>query len=354
MNINRIKKIKRYLQYTFLPLVLIFSSLHAGDYTASFLDIGVGSRPLAMGGAFCSIADDGSAFYWNPAGLSLVRKTQISGMYGSIFGSIQNPLGSYHFLGFTHPLKGEAAIAFNWIRLSVDEIPIYSELAGDTYWDRLHDPSLRPDGNAEGYIADTEDAFYFSFSKLNRWEIDLGWYYHKVRIEMPFGVNIKWLRQRLGDGEASGLGVDVGSMIRVNAGDFFDTERFGILSFGITLQDLTSTTMTWNTRHQDPLPLNMKWGISYTHPIPRIKGSFCVAYDRDSRWHGRNHWGMEFKGFQMLGLRLGFDQQQNPDKTAPWNLTCGIGFRVWKMNIDYAFLSHELSAAHRISCTYNL
>jgi len=328
-----------------------YQSVSANNYTASFLEIGVGARSMAMGGAFSSLANDGSAFYWNPAGISLLKSTQISGMYGSMFGSTREPLGTYHFIGGSHPLQGDAAIAFNWIRFSVDDIPLFSELTGDSYWDRLHNPSLRPDGKPEGYIADIEDAFFFSFSKLTRWQIDLGWTYHKVRVEMPFGVNIKWIRQTLGDGEASGLGIDFGTMLRFNAGDFVDSDRFGILSIGIHLQDLTGTTMTWNTRHQDPIPINMKLGISYTHPIPKIKGCFSIAYDRDSRWYGRNHWGIELQGFQTLGLRLGFDQQQNPDETAPWNLTCGIGIQLWKTIFDYAFLSHELGSVHRINCS---
>ncbi|MCB0259296.1 MAG: hypothetical protein KDE62_06190, partial [Calditrichaeota bacterium] len=36
-----------------------------GSTAASFLEIGVGARALAMGGAFTALADDPSTLYWN-------------------------------------------------------------------------------------------------------------------------------------------------------------------------------------------------------------------------------------------------------------------------------------------------
>jgi hypothetical protein len=41
-----------------------------GTSSAAFLKIPVGSRGASMGSAFVSLADDPSALYWNPGGLS--------------------------------------------------------------------------------------------------------------------------------------------------------------------------------------------------------------------------------------------------------------------------------------------
>ena len=319
--------------------------LWGDDHGAAFLEIGVGARALSMGGAFCSVGGDGSSFYWNPAGLAFLERPQISGMYGSQFGSFTNPLGSYHFLGYAHPLPGNAVIAVNWLRLAVDQIPVYAKLQGDSYWDRLHDISLRPSDEPDGYITDTEDALFFSFAMLNRWKIDLGWDYHQVGIEIPFGINLKWIRQSLGDGEASGLGLDISAMIRFHLDDFLEEKKMGILSWGIHLQDLTRTKLSWNTKHQDSVPMNVKWGVSYRQPLPGIKGFLCLSFDRDSRWRGRNHWGLEYSGFQVFSLRVGLDQG---------NFTGGAGFRFWIFQVDYAFLSHELDSLHRVSCSISL
>ncbi|HUU27915.1 MAG TPA: PorV/PorQ family protein [archaeon] len=48
----------------------------AGTRTAEFLTIPVGSRGVAMGGAFGAAADDISAVWWNPAGLGFLSSTQ--------------------------------------------------------------------------------------------------------------------------------------------------------------------------------------------------------------------------------------------------------------------------------------
>jgi hypothetical protein len=43
----------------------------------SDLGIGVGARAIAMGGAFVAIADDASATFWNPAGLTDLQGSQL-------------------------------------------------------------------------------------------------------------------------------------------------------------------------------------------------------------------------------------------------------------------------------------
>ncbi|MBK5257140.1 MAG: hypothetical protein JJE39_14010 [Vicinamibacteria bacterium] len=44
----------------------------------SFSPVGTGARGLGMGGAFIAVADDGTAASFNPAGLSQLRRSEIS------------------------------------------------------------------------------------------------------------------------------------------------------------------------------------------------------------------------------------------------------------------------------------
>ena len=316
--------------------------LNGGQYAASFLESGVGARALGMGSAFCALADDGHAFYWNPAGLALVRRPRLSAMTGPQFGSIASPLAQFHFIGYAQPLPGDVLVAVNWIRLSVDDIPVYSELDGDSFLDRLRDRTLRPSGDPEGYIRDTEDAYFFSFSKRNEWTADLGWLYHQMKIELPLGINIKWIKQSLGGHSATGLGIDLGAMIRFHLNDFFQSERVGVLAFGIQVQDMTRTSLRWDTKHQDSVPVNIKFGTSYRMPLPLRKNALHVALDRDTRWGGRTHFGIEYRGFDVFSLRIGSDGGR---------FTGGAGLRLKSFEVDYAFLAHPLDALHRLGCS---
>ena len=326
-------------------LICISKPVLGGYCGADFLNMGVGARPLGMGGAFCSLCDDGTSFYWNPAGLAFLDRAQLSGMYGNQFGSFGNSLGNYHYIGLAHPVQGRAVLSVNWIRLAVDDIPVYPELAGSSYWERLHDPSLRPTGEPDGYITDTEDAVFFTVALLNKISLDLGWEYHRITVEIPFGLNVKWIRQTLGKGEATGIGLDIGTMIRCHLNDFMQDDRLGVLSFGLNIQDITGTNLGWNTRHMDRVPLSVKWGISYKQPLSPLKSVLSFSFDRDSRWYKRNRLGVEFEGFHTIRIRAGFDASY---------FTGGVGIQFWIVQVDYAFLSHELDASHRISCSLSL
>ncbi len=62
----------------FFFILLIFTNTAFADVDfdklyGSDLGMGIGARAIGLGGAFVSIADDPSAVYWNPAGLTDIR-----------------------------------------------------------------------------------------------------------------------------------------------------------------------------------------------------------------------------------------------------------------------------------------
>ena len=69
-------------------LMLWCESLHAQGssaqytgFTSSPNPVGSGARAIGMGGAFIAVADDATAASWNPAGLTQLRKPEISFAY---------------------------------------------------------------------------------------------------------------------------------------------------------------------------------------------------------------------------------------------------------------------------------
>ena len=63
-----------------LALPTIPFSAGPGTTAANFLKIGIGARGVAMEGAFTTLANDGTALYWNPAGLAQIDETEILAM----------------------------------------------------------------------------------------------------------------------------------------------------------------------------------------------------------------------------------------------------------------------------------
>jgi tetratricopeptide (TPR) repeat protein len=72
----------------FILLLLNFSHLSAqnGGQAGEFLRYGVGARALGMGRAFVAVADDATAIYWNPAGISRIDQWEIVSMYTDLYG----------------------------------------------------------------------------------------------------------------------------------------------------------------------------------------------------------------------------------------------------------------------------
>ena len=49
-----------------------------------FKDLGVGARPLGMGGAYVAAADDVNAILWNAAGLAQLKRQEITAMFSAL------------------------------------------------------------------------------------------------------------------------------------------------------------------------------------------------------------------------------------------------------------------------------
>ena len=73
---------KSIIKIAIISLILVLNiSAQSPEEAINFLDneSGVGIKAQAMGNAFIGVADDYSALYWNPAGLTQLDRSQISG-----------------------------------------------------------------------------------------------------------------------------------------------------------------------------------------------------------------------------------------------------------------------------------
>ena len=66
------------------------STQAANKYAGEFLTHGVGASALGMGSAFVAVADDVTAGYWNPAGVTDVEGGLVQLMHAETFGDVVN------------------------------------------------------------------------------------------------------------------------------------------------------------------------------------------------------------------------------------------------------------------------
>ena len=308
------------------------------------MELGVGARPLALGGAAAAMQNTGETFYYNPASLGLLKKTHINLMYAPTFGSLSAPLASYNYIGAAYPMPAGGTIAINWTRFAVDDIPLYPELKGKSFAERNSNLGLRPDGSTPGYIQDLEDVFYFSFAKTLESILPLGWWYGDLPLTIPFGLNFKLLRQKLGDASASGLGVDLGLMIKFNFGTLVNQRSLGDISFGLSYLDITKTAIIWNTQHEDRIQPTQLFGINYSQPLWFSESRIDVFYTYYSKYEKHHLTGIEF-AIKGLAIRLGKNHV---------GMTAGAGFHWRRVFVDYAFVTNRLDDVHRLSCSITL
>src|SRR3954469_22448423 len=105
----------------FLILLCLQSLGQFRKYSNEFLNIGAGARGLAMGGAQIASVSDGTAGYWNPAGLVNVKDhAQLNLMHAEYFAGI----GKYDYGSLAIPLKdNKRVLGLSLLRFAVDDIP---------------------------------------------------------------------------------------------------------------------------------------------------------------------------------------------------------------------------------------
>ena len=96
--------------------------LCTGGAVAAFNDIGVGARPLGMGGAFVALADDGNAASYNAAGLGYIDTAHLSMTTAQRFRGLIN----YNHIGGVLPLRSVGSFGASIGILSEDS-EVYRE-----------------------------------------------------------------------------------------------------------------------------------------------------------------------------------------------------------------------------------
>jgi hypothetical protein len=164
---------------TLLLSTLLVGQSNVGTTAASFLEIGIGARSLAMGGAFTAVADDATALYWNPAGRTNILRPAAHFYYAPWFVDID----------FTH---GAAVVPLG--RMGTIGLSITSVTMGEMKVRTLQ----VPEGTGE----------LFEVSNLALATT----YARKLTDRFSFGLNIKLVQEKIWHMNANVIAADVGCL----------------------------------------------------------------------------------------------------------------------------------------------
>jgi|GEM_PF-4515392 len=314
----------------FSIIFLLFWSVsiaNAGKYSFDFLSSGIGTRAKALGASFTSIADDGSALLWNPAGTCLFPSSQFYFTHNSNFSS----MSSVDLISFTKPIVGKSAVSVAILRHGVSDIPIFPQLEG-TPEERDTTPSMQGDGNPLGYFSESANIYYVNVSK----QLNLR------KAKFLLGGNFKYFNESLWGYSGTGIGTDFGGIFV-----FPRLKLPGILSIGINIEDAFGTQILWNTESQskDNIPTNYRFGFNYFTSLNKIKSGIMLSFDYNFRYEGSKHFGIEYSYKNNFILDTGWNKG---------TLSFGTGFKFWKIAIQYAFISQTLGSSHSVSMGFTL
>ena len=281
-----------------------FDRVEPGATAANFLKIGIGAKAGGMGGAFVALADDPSALYWNPAGLSQLDCPQVMLMHNEWAQDIR-----YEYLGYALPVDPENTVAVAVMFLHMGEILGYDE-------------------------NDKPTSFFSSYDAAM-----LVGYSRKISSRLSLGWTAKGILEKLEDRQAQAAAFDMGL--------FFDSH---ILSLGLCLRNL-GTKLKF-IEEEYPLPTDLKAGIAIRALGRHLVLSTDVNFLTDSS--PRLQQGIEYNVQDVLFLRSGIEYKtRNQTSPSSTSLAVGGGIRISNFQLDYTCSSVRSSEnLHNFSLIY--
>jgi len=255
----------------------------------------LGARAIALAGAYSAAADDGTALFWNPAGLAGIGHQELTVTHANLFDSgIKDD-----FAAFALPLSRNRTLAFDWYH----------------------------SGFADNELDFGENRFDLAYA---------------VKLPGPFsiGATAKYLRRDTNlDGatvpqaQGWGLGTDLGLLATPSEG-----WRFALVG-----QDLTSTRMNYSDGSSSVVfPRNIR--AASAHSFGRW--GLCTL-DVDDRVH----LGLEASPLNNVAVRGGAQRDLDGEESPTYSV--GAGFKVAFIRTDYAYEIHPvLPATHHMSAAF--
>lgn len=323
------------LSLVILTSTLISAQTGVAKYAGEFISIGVGGKPMGMGGAYTAIANDVGSAYYNPAGLANLDYPQISLMHDERYGDLVN----YNYAALAIPYGAQYTFAVSAMRLGVDKIfdtrnALIDRVTGQVIYD-ITLPSAKIDPTKIKEFSNQDWVVYLSGAK-------------RENEKLYYGANVKVIYRQIGDFSATGIGVDVGALYKLD--DMF--------TLGANLQDATTTLVAWSTGRNELISPTLKLGGASNLSLWLL--NITAALDFDVRFENRKyashfnmgpvsfdpHAGLELGFRNLFAIRAGYNDVKQ--------FTLGAGVHLPKLNIDYTFARFNMSEDDRLPDTHRI
>jgi long-subunit fatty acid transport protein len=304
----------------------------AGISAFQFLKIGVGARGVAMGESFVAIANDASALFWNPAGLTQFTENQAIASHTEYVVDIK-----HDFFGVAYHLDPQNSVGASFSSLHMQDMEITTE--------------AQPFGTGR----------YFSFGDV---AIAMT-YSRKMTDQFSFGASIRYVEETLDVLKMRSVMVDLGTFYWTGLG----SARFAVVisNFGAdvapkgTVQEFDGTTVS--SFQTFSLPTVFKLGVAFEPwetSDQRLTTSLQLNHPNDNSEHMRL--GLEYAWQNTFFLRCGVKRTigqplWGADATSEESFAFGagilvpVGFTV--VGADYAYANFSrLGSVHRISMSF--
>ncbi len=200
-------------------LILFITLLFPTVATAAFNNIGVGARPLGLGGAFVALADDSNAADYNAAGLGYIDKIQLGATHAQRFSG----LITYNSVSGIIPFGRAGSIGASLGMLSEDSEIYREQIVRISYGNALF---------RQLAIGANLKLFRTSFDETNEFVT-----------ENPYFVQTS----------SSAVSFDLGMIAR----------PVQSLSLGASVENLLPADTSISDTQTDSVPLNIRAGLAY-------------------------------------------------------------------------------------------
>lgn len=304
---------------SYAQLFPVLGEQRAGISTAQFLKIGVGARATGMGESFIAVANDPSALYWNPAGLTQYDNNQVYFAHSEWLVDVK-----HSFLGATYRLDQSNILGFSVIALYMDDMPVTTE--------------TMPFGTGE-YFSYTDLAFGMTYSR-------------RMTDQFSFGITLRYMNSTLDKLSLNGFMFDLGTYYWTGLG----TSRFAVTvsNFGGQVSPSGEVTLlggeTRDSWQEFALPTVFRVGFAmepYMTEMHRVTTTIQLNHPNDNAENVG--FGVEYGWNDMFTLRGGYKINVD-EETFSTGIGVALPLAFASVNVDYSFARWgNLGDVHRLS-----